>query len=283
MIPKYSIIIPTKNRAYSLWRAISSIKQQEYNNWELLVVDGNSTDDTEKLVNGFEDSRIHFITNINDTGVASARNKGISISRGKYIAYLDSDDYVMNNWLTEMDKHISSNVDKVLFMPNKKYTIKLVDNKNETTKTLHQGELFEDVKFSPENIINLQIQCDTNGMIHSKTALKKVGKWNTDLTLYEDFEFLLRFVEHYSNKIVFVPKVLVAYTRTYGKDSLCSKANYSMLVDNLNKVYKLHGKKSFLKAQTWYPQLRDKYQEMAQKEDETGYSITDRLIEKYNQ
>lgn len=282
MDPKYSIIIPTRNRAYSIWKAISSVVNQNYKNWELLVVDGNSTDDTEKLVNSFEDERIHFIPNPNDTGVASARNKGVIEARGKYIGYLDSDDFVLKNWLFEMDQYIAKHPDKVLYMPNKNYCIKLVDNKNKTLEILHKSKLFNNTAFTVKNIIDLKIQCDTNGMIHTKKSIDKVGQWNTDLSLYEDFEFLLRFAESFPRQIAYVPKVLVSYTRAYGKDSLCSTATYSKLVENLEKVFRLHGHKEFLKDQTWYPQVKNKYQEMAKKEKLTGYGILDRIIEKYS-
>ena len=282
MNPKYSIIIPTKNRAYVIWRAISSVLSQNFQDIEVLVVDAGSTDDTEKLINEFNDKRIRFVVNPNDTGVASGRNKGIKESRGKYVSYLDSDDFLYPNWLTEMDKAIKKHPGKVLFMPNKKYSIKLVDTNHKPIKTFYEGDIFTNPPFTNENIINLKIQCDTNGMIHTKDSIKKVGFWNETLTLYEDYEFLLRFIEHFPEGLFFVPQVLLAYTRTYGKDSLCSTANYSRLVTNLEQVYKLHGTKKFMKNQTWYPSLRDKYQEMAEVEEKTGKGILERITEKYS-
>jgi len=282
MAPQYTIIIPTKNRSYVLWRAISSVLGQNFQDIEILVVDAGSTDDTEKLINEFNDKRIRFVANPNDTGVASGRNKGIKESRGKYVSYLDSDDFLYPDWLTEMDKAIKQHPEKVLFMPNKKYSIKLVDNKHKPIKTFYEGKIFTNPPFTNENIINLKIQCDTNGMIHSKDSIKKVGFWNETLTLYEDYEFLLRFIDHYPKGLYFVPQVLVAYTRTYGKDSLCSTANYSKLVTNLEQVYRLYGAKKFMEDQTWYPSLRDKYQEMAKVEEKTGKGILERITEKYS-
>ncbi len=282
MAPKYSIIIPTKNRAYVIWRAITSILKQGYDNLEIIIVDGGSTDDTEKLVNEFNDKRIRFILNTNDTGVASARNRGIKESRGKYLSYLDSDDFLYPTWLPQMDKAIKQHPEKVLFMPNKKYTIKLLDDKNKTLKVFYEGELFANPTFSNENVINLKIQCDTNGMIHTRDSIKKVKFWDETLTLYEDYEFLLRFIEHFPEGLLFIPEILVAYTRAYGKDSLCSTATYSKLVSNLEMVYKMHGYKDFMKNQTWYPSLRNKYKKMAQIEKETGRGILDRITEKYS-
>jgi glycosyltransferase involved in cell wall biosynthesis len=281
MNPKYTVIIPTKNRAYILWRAIQSVINQSYSDWELLVVDGGSTDGTNKLVNGFNDSRIKLIINDCDTGVASARNCGLKHARGKYIGYLDSDDFVLNNWLITINRHIDDNPLKVLYMPNKNFKIDLVDENNKLQQVFFESLLYEDKKFSSENIINLEIQCDTNGMIHSTDAIEKVGLWNTNLRLYEDYEFLLRFIEYYPNGLYYIPQVLVNYTRTYGKDSLCSKATYQDLIDCMKKVYGLHGNKKFMKKQTWYPRLIEKYRPRADEESTYGTTILDHLKEKY--
>ncbi len=280
---KYSIIIPTKNRAYSLWKAIESVVNQSFGDWELLVVDGGSTDGTEKLVNGFNNPKISFIVNPNDIGVASARNYGIKSSKGDFIGYLDSDDYFLPNWLFEMDKYIHSHPNKMLYMPNKNFTIKVVDKNNKTDKILIQNKLFTKPRFSAKSIINLDVQCDTNGMIHSKAAIDQIGYWNETLPLYEDYEFILRFVERYPKGIAYVSKVLVSYTRAYGKDSLCSDASYQKLVDCLEKVYLMHGHKKFMSEQNWFPRLRDKYQKMALEEKLTGRGILDRILEKYSQ
>lgn len=278
---KYSIIIPTKNRAYCLRKAINSILSQAYTDFELLVVDGNSTDDTTKLVNSYEDKRIRLISNENDNGVASARNKGIKESTGEYVGYLDSDDFVYNNWLESVDKYIISNPNKILFMPNKNYSVKQVDDNGKLLRVFKEELLFEKPP-TPNDIVNLNIQCDTNGMVHKRAVIEKMGFWNDSLKLYEDFEFLLRFVEYYPDGFQFIPEVLVSYSRVYGKNSLCSKAKYQDLVDSLEKIYLLHGQKSIMKNQTWYPKLVNKFKKMAKDENEHGKTILNHLLEKYS-
>lgn len=86
-----SIIIPTYNRAERLKDAIESVRTQTYVNWELIIVDDGSTDNTEGVVRSFDDRRIYYIKQDN-RGVSAARNTGISKARGKLIAFLDSDD-----------------------------------------------------------------------------------------------------------------------------------------------------------------------------------------------
>ncbi len=103
--PKVSIIIPTFNRAHLLPRTITSVLSQTFKDFELIIVDDGSTDNTREIVKEFqkEDSRIKYIWQKNSGGPASPRNTGIKNSLGEYIAFLDSDD----EWLPEkLEKQI---------------------------------------------------------------------------------------------------------------------------------------------------------------------------------
>jgi teichuronic acid biosynthesis glycosyltransferase TuaG len=99
MIPKVSVIMPSFNSYRHIEEAIHSVLNQTYQNLELLVIDGGSTDTTIELISKISsnDSRLVYINNTNDNGPAHARQSGIEISKGKYIAFLDADDY----WLPE--------------------------------------------------------------------------------------------------------------------------------------------------------------------------------------
>ena len=92
MNPLVSIIIPTYNHSSFLKEAIESIINQSFQNWEALIIDNYSVDDTVKVINSFKDPRIFHELHRNRGVIASSRNKGISLSKGKYIAFLDSDD-----------------------------------------------------------------------------------------------------------------------------------------------------------------------------------------------
>lgn len=89
-----SIIMPAYNAEKYILEAIESVQNQTYSNWELLILDDNSTDDTEKLVQKkiLEDKRIFYYKNSKNKGVSYTRNKGINIAKGDWIAFLDSDD-----------------------------------------------------------------------------------------------------------------------------------------------------------------------------------------------
>src|SRR5262245_9487013 len=90
--PEVSVVIPTYNRAGFLKTAITSALAQTLQNFEIIVVDDASQDDTEKILRQFQDSRIRLIRHKTNQGVAAARNTGVVNSKGKFIAFLDDDD-----------------------------------------------------------------------------------------------------------------------------------------------------------------------------------------------
>ncbi|MBQ2068114.1 MAG: glycosyltransferase family 2 protein [Paludibacteraceae bacterium] len=92
-----SIIMPTYNCGSFITESIRSVLAQTYKNWELLIVDDCSTDNTAEIVADFKDSRIHYQRNEHNFGAAITRNKALRMAKGRYIAFLDSDDI----WLPE--------------------------------------------------------------------------------------------------------------------------------------------------------------------------------------
>ena len=97
-----SVIIPTFNRAETLFRAMSSVLTQSFSNLELIVVDDGSTDGTAGIVHTFDDKRIRYYYQENK-GVSAARNLGLGKAQGRFAAFLDSDDY----WLpSKIEQHL---------------------------------------------------------------------------------------------------------------------------------------------------------------------------------
>ena len=111
MQPFFSIIIPTFQRYRELKLSLQSVLSQTCTDYEILVMDDGSTDDTGKLVKSFKDKRIFYNWQTNSGGPASPRNRGIKFAKGKWIAFLDSDDTWKKNKLEEVKKYINSNND----------------------------------------------------------------------------------------------------------------------------------------------------------------------------
>ena len=87
-----SVIMPCYNTADFIAESIRSIQEQTYSNWELIIVDDCSTDNTQDIVAGFGDPRIRYLRNETNSGAAVTRNRALSAARGRWIAFLDSDD-----------------------------------------------------------------------------------------------------------------------------------------------------------------------------------------------
>jgi glycosyltransferase involved in cell wall biosynthesis len=100
--PLVTIITPTYNRAGTLGRALDSVLAQDYPNWDLVVVDDGSTDDTAEVLAAYHDSRIRVVEHDRNRGVAAAKNTGLDNIRGEFYSTLDSDDELRPNALSRL-------------------------------------------------------------------------------------------------------------------------------------------------------------------------------------
>lgn len=103
--PIFSIILPTFNRQKMLAVAIQSVLDQSFQNWELLIIDDGSTDNTKGHVAQLEDARIHYYYQ-NNKGKSAARNRGVAEAKGEFICFLDSDDYYLGHHLETLYQEI---------------------------------------------------------------------------------------------------------------------------------------------------------------------------------
>ena len=106
--PLVSVVLTTYNRADLISETIESILSQTFRNFELIVVDDGSTDNTEEVVRSYNDERVHYIKTDNWGGPAKPRNIGIKKAKGEYIAFCDDDDLWLPNKLEVQLKHFDS-------------------------------------------------------------------------------------------------------------------------------------------------------------------------------
>lgn len=106
--PRVSVIIPTYNRRHLVCRAIRSVLHQTYDDFEVIVVDDGSTDNTDNVVKALDDTRIRYIRHERRRGGSAARNTGIRAARGAYTAFLDSDDEWLPRNLQEKVRALDS-------------------------------------------------------------------------------------------------------------------------------------------------------------------------------
>ena len=112
-----SIITPAYNCGKYIADAIESVLAQTYDNWEMLIVDDCSSDNTVKVVESYNDDRIHFFQNTTNSGAAAARNHALAEAKGRWVSFLDSDDW----WFPDkLEKQVS-------FMNEKSYSFTYTD------------------------------------------------------------------------------------------------------------------------------------------------------------
>ena len=128
LTPFVSIIIPTYNRAKLVGKALKSIIDQTYKNWEVIVIDNHSTDDTDKIFKNFIDPRIRYFKIHNHGIIAKSRNFGIKMAKGEWIAFLDSDDWWTNDKLEVCFNNINDNVDFIY------HELEIIDRKSKFLK-----------------------------------------------------------------------------------------------------------------------------------------------------
>ena len=136
---KFSIIIPTYNRAAFLSKAIESVLSQTYTDWELIIIDDGSTDNTKEVVSQYIDARIKYVYQDNAERCV-ARNNGIEHASGDYVCFLDSDDVYLENYLYDLSEIAAKHSGGKLFIVSSM----LVEN-NAEEKFVQPSELTENL------------------------------------------------------------------------------------------------------------------------------------------
>jgi len=187
-----SIIMPTRNRADIISRAIESVLFQTHQNFELLIIDDGSTDGTKDVVNVFlKDSRVNFIP-ITKSGVSKARNQGLDLANGKLISYLDSDNSWEPNFLRLMVCFLEEHGLDAGYSG-----IRALDDSYVTVR--YRGDIFDWDECLAENFI------DINAFIHRAASIRN----DTDLQRFVDWDFILRLTADKS--VGYAPFVGVCY------------------------------------------------------------------------
>lgn len=195
--PKVSVIIPTYNRGYFVKNAIESVLIQSFKDREVIVVDDGSTDDTRSELTGFE-GQIRYLYQEN-SGVSSARNSGIMIAQGQWLAFLDSDDEWCPDYLsTQME--ILENAPAVCMQTSNCCFIGLKGERttyfdiNRVSSVL-KGRASMDIP-SPFLFIISHGPWQVGSTIISKAAVRSAGMFDESIGLSEDLDLMARVSLH---------------------------------------------------------------------------------------
>ncbi|MRX54258.1 glycosyltransferase [Bacillus idriensis] len=216
--PCVSVIIPTYNRSNLLKKSIETVLGQTFTDFELIIVDDCSKDDTQKVILSFNDPRIIYIKLEENQGAPFARNIGINKAKGKYVAFLDSDD----QWLPEkLQKQV------LTFKKNEKTGVvytgikKISENNVEYQTPIHRGNILS--KLFINNCVD-----STSTVMVKKNVLLKVNGFDLDLPSCQDWDLWIRL--SLITEFDFVSEPLVNYYRHDG----------DRISTNFNSVLKGH-------------------------------------------
>lgn len=231
MNPLVSVIIPTYNRGYCIKRSIFSVLNQTYKNIELIIVDDGSTDNTENVIQDIiaTDSRVIYKKKKNG-GACSARNMGINMARGKYIAFQDSDDYWYKDKLSTQIAILEKEKSDAVYCRMKSYGVGDINNTIVPNINLNSTQLNLDLLLQ-QNYISTQ-------MLVVKSSIAKTIMFDNNLPRFQDWDFAIQLLSQYNTS--FCDQILV--NQYVQKDSISN---------NLVKAYKGY-KYIFNKYQTLF-------------------------------
>ncbi|MFC2093351.1 glycosyltransferase family 2 protein [Bacteroidota bacterium] len=181
-----SVLMPVYNCELYISEAINSILSQTYSNFELIIINDGSTDNSEKIIKSFSDSRIKYFRT-EHCGIPSALNFGLSKAKGKLIARMDGDDIAVTDKLQKQYNFLKKNNNIHLVGSNfnyiDKFGLKLFYKK--------YPERHEDIEFSMPVIISVL----HSTILTYKDILLKVGKYNVSYSNTEDLDIFLRIIK----------------------------------------------------------------------------------------
>lgn len=266
--PFFSIVIPTFNRENELRTSIASVLNQNFKNWELLIIDDGSTDETEDLIDAYkvQNSRIYYFKrpDSRQKGPGACRNIGIEQATGEYVAFLDSDDEWSENKLESDYAVIQAGIEVRAI-----YSDCFINDGNKQyrapSRHIMKGESYEDLIFSGENfsatssyVIKLEVlsllKFDENLRRHEDIDLfirignlygwthndmsNTVMNWNNVSDRFSAFESIVVFYQRYKGKS-YNANNLARYLRWAWVCAARFEPSYKNLIhEELKKIYK---------------------------------------------
>lgn len=264
---KISVIIPTYNREKTIDSSIKSVLNQTYNNIEVIVVDDNSNDSTEKIIKDINDARVIYIKLRKNHGAGYARNIGIKKSSGKYIAFQDSDDVFEKNKLEIQYKNLvknNSDLDFCKLKVNDDGNVWIFPN-DEQDKNLEKSNLATEL--CNGNLIS------TQSILAKREVLEDIC-FDVILPRFQDYDLVLRIAQKY--KISYTKKALVNIYRQVDSLSNSNDKLVKACLIMLKKDYRLNNNQKLLLNNTlvyWLskPQIDKVYKEFS--EFKTKYDL----------
>ncbi|MDJ0842743.1 glycosyltransferase family 2 protein [Crocosphaera sp.] len=260
-----SVIIPTYNAERTIVETIKSVQHQTFKDLEIIIIDDGSEDNTLSILSNLEEKRLTIYSSEHQ-GVSSARNLGITKAQGKWIAFLDADD------LWTVDK-IEKQVQVLQNNPQAKIAYSWTSFIDEKGQLLWEGKpLYFEGNVYNELLIENFLASGSNALIEKK-AIMEIGKFDSNLTIGEDWEFYVRLAKKFKFSVVPERQILYRYLSSSSTSKLDSLEEQLLITvdkifinvpsqlqpgksQTLSKVYGYCVQKYLQNMQHNYPYLR---------------------------
>lgn len=230
--PLVSVIIPTIDRPQYLESAIESIISQSFEDFEIIVVNDGGKESRHIIDKYDKKYKIRYVSHYRNLGLPEARNTGLRLAKGKYIAYLDDDDIFYRNHLSTLVGFLENNPDYWAAYTDANYShkTKIEDNYVETKKDVPLSVDYDDQYILIENITPVLCVC------HRKDCVKEIGFFNPSLKRNEDWEYWIRLFRNYKTSHIKIATCEV--NRRYDESSMMGGHIERFHFNYLSFIYK---------------------------------------------
>ncbi len=228
MQPLVTVIIPTYNRAATIKRAIDSVLRQTYKELELIIVDDGSTDNTVEIIHSYQDKRIKLVCLFGNCGANIARNTGIKLAKGEYIAFQDSDDEWLQDKLEIQINYMEQTDKKICYCPYILYegTMKKIIPDPSENKVQYGEKIKETLRTG--NVVPAPT------LVIHKQVIETAGMFDETMRRLQDYEYAIRLCQ--CCEIAYIDRPLLNAYRMNN----CISNNEEALVEAFKQIFIKH-------------------------------------------
>ncbi len=222
MTPEVSVLVCVRNMEIYIHDCITSLLNQSFTDFEIIIVDDLSTDNTQRIIEDFKDKRIRYYRNTELLGLSRSRNQSIKYAKSRYVFFTDADCQVSKNWIKEGLPYFKT--PGIVGVEGRTFYV------SETYKPTRSDSVMEN-KFGGEFM--------TCNIAYTKDVLELVGGFDKKFTYHEDRDIALRVIKN--GKIIFNPKMIVYHQKkVFNKNQFVQSGKR---LRNMVLLYKKYGEK----------------------------------------
>ncbi len=253
-MPAVTVIIPTYNRAALIKETVTSVLEQTFSDFEVLIIDDGSTDNTKQIIDEIKDDRIKYFHK-NNGGVSSARNLGLKNAQGQFVCFLDSDDLWPRDFLQSMMTHLRANPEY-----GAAYCMRTRLFDDGSTQPSYQKEFFCSGQVTAKLFEKTFIQ--TSAICFRKKVLEGLF-FDESLTNGEDVDVWLKVSTR--TKFLFVPDIQITYRQQGPSDAAMFDSKNCNRIRVLERFYFKLGGDKYVSRRTAMRKLGNAWRSAAKK------------------